>query len=136
MEHDLNLIKPKESDNWIYPANVLAGFDLSICAVAMIAPGTVYALYPESLKNRVFRYCGNTYPVTTMKRAFKYMQRGFKPDTFFFLDMVDDESMLPVMSMLEQLYLAGDKDTVNNLLHRVSSAMPVDYENYGDYGDD
>lgn len=132
----LNLIKPKPEDNWQYVQNVLAGFDLSVCAVAMVEPGKLYALYPDDVKDRTINYKGHTFPITTMRRIFKYASRGFKLADRFWQDVAANDQMLPFMALLESFLnvrqSVGEKATTRILLD-IANAMPYDYEGRDSY---
>lgn len=136
---DVNFIKPLPGDNWHHPANVLAGFDLSICAVVMTQPGVVYALYPDDLRNHVMDYTGQTIaPIATMRRVFKYMSRGFKMAPGFWYRMAADERMLPVMGILNELHGIGDSQRIAKTVMDIYLAVPdnVVYSSYDRDDDD
>lgn len=142
---DVNFIKPLPGDNWHHPANVLAGFDLSICAVVMTQPGVVYALYPHDLRNHIMDYTGQTIaPIATMRRVFKYLRRGFKLGAGFWHRMAADERMLPVMGIFEELNGIGDEKRIASTVIDIDLAVPSgvvynsydrddDYDDYEDY---
>jgi hypothetical protein len=132
---NVNFIKPLPTDNWLYPQNVLAKFDLSICAVAMVQQNVVYALYPDDLRRGSCHYTGQTIsPVATMRRVFKYMSRGFKLNVGFWHEMAADERMLSVMDIFNVLHDLGEKK-VQEVVADIYCAVP-DSAYYSSYRDD
>lgn len=130
---NVNLIKPLPSDNWIYPQNVLAGFDLTCCAVALIQPGVVFALHPDDLRKKLIGYAGDTIsPVATVRRVFKYMKRGYKPNISLWIDMANDERILPVLSIFDELRQAAEDSMVLDVVNRIYHAIPYEttYSSY------
>jgi hypothetical protein len=141
----VNLIKPLPSDNWLYPANVLAGFDLTCCAVALIQPGVVFALHPDDVRKKLIGYVGETIsPVATVRRVFKYMKRGYKPNISLWIDMANDERILPVLSIFDELRQAASGKEIIDVVEGIYHAVPYEatyssyteedeYDPYDDY---
>lgn len=133
---NVNFIKPLPSDNWVYPQNVLAGFDLTCCAVALIQPGVVFAVYPDDVRKKLIGYAGDTIsPVASVRRVFKYMQRGYKPSITLWIDMAHDERLLPVLSIFDELRQAAGDDMVVDVVNRIYHAVPYE-TTYSSYTED
>lgn len=135
----INFVKPLPSDNWRYPQNVLAGFDLTCCAVAITQPGAVFALHPKDVREKLINYTGQTIsPAATVRRVFKYMNRGFKASWWLWRTMAQDEQMLPIMAILNELWLSYDEKVVVDAVRDVYRAFPdgTVYTSHRDDDDD
>lgn len=109
----VNIVYPSPEQDWTDPTKLIAEFDLSPCAVVMIAPRLVYAAYPEDIEAQRLRYLGDGRGhLRLFQRFIKYHRRGFKADSDFFNDVYQDEAMRPLVHFMEDLYdilISGDR---------------------------
>lgn len=136
LDTDVNFVCPSENDDWSHPANVLNGFDLTITQVAIIQSGAAYVMKPEDIENQVVDYTGESIaPVATMRRIFKYLQRGYRADGALWYHLAYDNRMLPVLSLFESL-AQFDAETQKEVLQGIFYAVPSDNDVEYSYGSD
>lgn len=136
IDTDINFVCPSDKDDWSHPANVLAGFDLTITQVAIIQSGAAYVMKPEDIENQVVDYTGESIaPVATMRRIFKYLHRGYKADGALWYHLANDNRMMAVLALFEQL-AQFDNDTQQEVLKGIFWAVPSDSDIEYSYGSD
>lgn len=124
IDSDINFVCPTAKDDWSHPANVLAGFDLTITQVAIIQSGAAYVMKPDDIENQVVDYTGESIaPVATLRRVFKYLRRGYKADDALWYHLASDDRMLPIMSLFESM-AQFEHDTQQEILQGIFWAVP------------
>lgn len=136
IDSNINFVCPTEKDDWSHPANVMAGFDLTICQVAIIQSGAAYVMNPFDIESQVVNYTGESIaPVATMRRIFKYLHRGYQEHNMLWYRLANDNRMLPVLGLFESL-AQFEKDRQMEITKRIFWAVPTDSEIEYSYGSD
>jgi hypothetical protein len=131
----LSIIAPGEQD-WSTVENLLLGFDLSICAVALASPSEAYAYSPSDVSRQAIRVIKMSYPRKTLQRILKYQARGYFLLREGFDSLAESEKLDEEFDMLGE---AASFAKAANLQNFVACYRTAVYErdygyDEGDYG--
>jgi hypothetical protein len=127
----LCLIAPVGKD-WSTIENILLGFDLSICAVAIMNPRTLYAYSPQDIRHRRTDTICIEFPLRTLKRLFKYIQRGYSPSWDLAESLAGDNRFDDAFEVLQMTAEYTEHKGLHRLVERYLEAKNWMYAFEGD----
>jgi hypothetical protein len=145
-EQPLHLVSPLQ-DDWSDIANLLLGFDNSICATAIANQSEAYAFSPHDIRNRLVDVVKIKHRRAFLERLLRYMKRGYTVKNVAFDKMVEHGGFQEDFELLWHAASFADNTQLRHFVSEFEAANEYeDYdaddwdwhedEHYNDYEDD